>query len=93
MHQRSPGRPDRCERRHEDAWQAASSTTGSPVVGGGYVWALDPAAGVLAALDPRTGHATYSVSVGVTSRFATPAISGADLIVPTQRGVTVVTTG
>jgi PQQ-like domain len=73
-------------------WRASSNITGSPVVGGGYVWTLDPTGGSLHALDPRTGHSAYSVPVGVTSRFATPAISGSDLIVPTLHGVTIVAT-
>ena len=40
-------------------WHVASSSiTGSPVVGGGRVWTLDPTAGVLHALDPKTGVRT-----------------------------------
>lgn len=71
-------------------WHAA--VTGSPVVGGGRVWALDPAAGVLHALDPATGDSRASVSVGTTSRFATPALSGRCVIVPTLAGIAVVRT-
>jgi outer membrane protein assembly factor BamB len=75
-------------------WRVASDTvTGSPIVGGGRVWALDPPAGVLYSLDPRTGALAGQVSVGATSRFATPAVSGADLLVPTLVGLTVVRTG
>lgn len=73
-------------------WQAASSTTGSPVVGGGRVWTLDPAGGVLHALDPATGKSLAQVKVGTTSRFATPAITGATLIIPTLTGIAVVAT-
>jgi outer membrane protein assembly factor BamB len=73
-------------------WQAASSSTGSPVVGGGRVWTLDPNGGVLHALDIGTGTSRAQVTVGKTSRFATPAISGSTLIVPTLTGVTVVAT-
>jgi outer membrane protein assembly factor BamB len=71
-------------------WHAATSITGSPVIGGGRVWTLDSGAGVLHALDPATGKSLGQVSVGVANRFATPAISGADVIVPTLSGIAVV---
>jgi outer membrane protein assembly factor BamB len=71
-------------------WHAADSTTGSPVIGGGRVWALDPDGGVLHALDPATGRSTGQVNVGETSRFATPALSGSTVIVPTLAGIAVV---
>jgi outer membrane protein assembly factor BamB len=75
-------------------WRVASDTvTGSPILGGGRVWTLAPGAGVLHALDPRTGASTSEVSVGRTSRFATPAVSGSDVLVPTLVGLTVVRTG
>jgi outer membrane protein assembly factor BamB len=73
-------------------WQAASSITGSPVLGGGRVWTLDPNGGVLHALDIGTGTSRAQVTVGKTSRFATPAISGNTLLVPTLTGITVVAT-
>jgi PQQ-like domain len=73
-------------------WQAVSSRNGSPVVGGGRVWTLDPVAGVLWALDPATGQSTGSVSVGAANRFASPAISGKFVLVPTLTGLTVVAT-
>jgi outer membrane protein assembly factor BamB len=71
-------------------WHANESTTGSPVVGGGRVWSLDPDAGVLHALNPATGRSVAQVVVGTTSRFATPAITGSDLLVPTLTGLSVV---
>lgn len=74
-------------------WRAQSEAiAGSPVVGGGRVWALAQEDGVLHALDPRTGKTRERVDVGTTSRFATPAITGADVIVPTLSGITVVRT-
>ena len=36
-------------------WHTDENTAGSPVIGGGRVWALDQAGGVLHALDPKTG--------------------------------------
>ncbi|HEY3087316.1 MAG TPA: PQQ-binding-like beta-propeller repeat protein [Jatrophihabitantaceae bacterium] len=74
-------------------WHASPSIAGSPVLGGGRVWALDQEAGVLHALDPMTGHSTAQVDVGVTSRFATPALSGEHLLIPTLAGLTIVAAG
>ena len=55
-------------------WHAAPNITGSPVLGGGRLWSLDPAAGVLYSLDPATGAVRGHWSIGKTSRFATPAL-------------------
>jgi outer membrane protein assembly factor BamB len=71
-------------------WHASSSIAGSPVVGGGRVWALDQDGGVLHALDPATGRSTLQVTVGATSRFATPALHGNHVLVPTLAGLTIV---
>ena len=68
-------------------WHASGSIAGSPVVGGGRVWALDQTGGVLHALAPATGRTLEHVSVGETSRFATPAIYGSLVLVPTLTGV------
>ena len=68
-------------------WHASTSIAGSPVIGGGRVWALDQNDGVLHALDPATGKSLEQVSVGETSRFATPAIYGSLVLVPTLAGV------
>lgn len=71
-------------------WHAASSTAGSPVVGGGRVWALDQDAGVLHALNPATGRSLEQIRVGTTSRFATPALYGSHVLVPTMTGLVIV---
>jgi hypothetical protein len=47
---------------------------------------------VLHALDPATGHSLGQVAVGATSRFATPALSGNRVLVPTLAGLAVVVT-
>ena len=73
-------------------WHASGSITGSPVIGGGRIWALDTTAGVLHALDPATGKSLSQVDVGVANRFATPALYGADVIIPTLAGIAVVRT-
>jgi outer membrane protein assembly factor BamB len=73
-------------------WHAAAGITGSPIIGGGRIWSLNPGAGMLYALNPSTGVSTASVNVGVTSRFATPAAYGPNLYIPTLAGATVVAT-
>jgi outer membrane protein assembly factor BamB len=69
-------------------WKARSNVTGSPVVGGGAVWALDPSAGGLYELSERTGAVVHTVSVGTTTRFATPALSGSLMLIGTTSGIT-----
>ncbi len=71
-------------------WHADGGIAGSPVVGGGRLWALDQSAGVLHAIDPATGKSVMQVRVGETSRFATPALSGTHVLVPTLAGLTIV---
>ena len=73
-------------------WHAADPIAGSPIAGGGRVWSLDSSAGVLQALDPRTGRTREQLDVGETSRFATPAVRGGDVLVPTLTGLTVART-
>jgi outer membrane protein assembly factor BamB len=68
-------------------WHADGPVAGSPVIGGGRVWALDQSGGVLHALDPATGQTREQVNVGETSRFATPAIDGGQVLVPTLAGL------
>lgn len=74
-------------------WHAPAAIAGSPVIGGGRVYALSQADGRLNALDPATGQVREQVAVGSVSRFATPAISGNRLYVPTLSGLTIVNTG
>lgn len=71
-------------------WRAPDGVIGSPVVGGGAVWALDPSAGALYALDPASGAVRAKVTVGAATRFATPALSGGLALVGTKTGVTAV---
>jgi len=71
-------------------WHATSTINGSPVAGGGRVWSIDAPGGVLYALNPNTGLATAHITVGVTTRFATPALYGSRIIVPTKTGITIV---
>jgi putative pyrroloquinoline-quinone binding quinoprotein len=68
-------------------WHAASTITGSPVIGGGRVWSLDTKNGMLYMLDPATGASLGAVSVGAVNRFATPALYDNSVIVGTLNGV------
>ena len=68
-------------------WHAASSITGSPVIGGGRIWSLDTGQGVLYALDPATGAAKGHWSVGAVTRFTTPALWRNTIVIGTRSGV------
>ncbi len=71
-------------------WQAPARVTGSPVVGGHTVYSLDPG-GTLYALDIDSGNVRTKVSVGATSRFATPTLYQGRVLVGTLTGVVAVT--
>ena len=62
--------------------------TGSPVVGGGVVFSLDTGAGVLYALDEKTGAVRGKAGVGPVTRFATPLLDEGLVVVPTAGGLT-----
>ncbi len=72
-------------------WQAPANITGSPIVGGHTVYSLDTGGGTLYALNAASGAARAAVSVGATSRFATPTLSGNQVFVGTLTGITAVT--
>lgn len=74
-------------------WHAATSITGSPVVGGGRVWALDLDGGTLHALDPATGHSDRQLRIGAVPHFATAALSGSHVLIGTLSGLAVVAVG
>jgi outer membrane protein assembly factor BamB len=74
--------------RMTQGWRS-TDVNSSPVLVGHTVWAVDTA-GTLHGLDAATGTARAGVSVGAASRFATPAVSGTALVVPTLTGVTAV---
>jgi outer membrane protein assembly factor BamB len=68
-------------------WHAASSVTGSPVVGGGRIWSLDSDHGVLYALDPATGATRGHWAVGAVNRFATPALYRNTILIGTLTSI------
>jgi hypothetical protein len=71
-------------------WTSGSTINGSPVVGGQRVWSLDGQAGRLYGLSLATGRSLGSIAVGTTNRFATPALYGDLVIVPTLAGISIV---
>jgi outer membrane protein assembly factor BamB len=75
-----------------ELWRASVSVPaeGSPVIGGGAVWAVDYFGGVLYALDPGTGAVRAQVQVGQAPNFASPTLSGHRAYVGTRAGVTAV---
>jgi outer membrane protein assembly factor BamB len=77
--------------RLEPGWQAPAQVSGSPVVGGRTVYSLDPAGGILYALDADRGRVRASMPVGQTSRFATPTLAGGLVLVGTLTGVVALT--
>ncbi len=74
-------------------WKAPATIAGSPVVGGGAVWSVDASGGRLYALDEATGDVVAEADVGVTSRFASPVLTGGLVLVPTLTGVTALAVG
>ncbi|HET6499724.1 MAG TPA: PQQ-binding-like beta-propeller repeat protein [Amycolatopsis sp.] len=68
-------------------WQAPVRTDGSPVVGGGAVWAVDVAGGVLYALDQNTGTVLAQLPVGPLPHFASPTLAGEQAYLGTTSGV------
>ena len=71
-------------------WHAPRQVTGSPVIGGQTVYSLDPGRGVLYALNAATGEVRATLSVGTTSRFATPALSQQSIFIGTMTGIAAV---
>jgi polyvinyl alcohol dehydrogenase (cytochrome) len=69
-------------------WKATVPTSGTPVIGGGVLWATDWHAGVLYLLDPATGHKYSQIDVGELPHFATPSLARGMAFLPTLSGVT-----
>jgi outer membrane protein assembly factor BamB len=68
------------------AWTAPGGVSGSPVIGGGAVWVVDPN-GTLHALDQATGTARGQVALGPVPHFASPTLVGQHAYVGTMDGV------
>ncbi len=66
-------------------WRA-SGVPGSPVVGGHTVYSLDRS-GKLHALDVATGQERANITLGTTSRFATPTLGGNRVYIGTMSSI------
>jgi outer membrane protein assembly factor BamB len=72
-------------------WRGPAGAEGSPVLGGGAVWAPDWGSGVLYELSPSTGRVKHQVGLGsALPHFASPSLSGDLALVGTLAGVTAV---
>ena len=69
-------------------WRAGVS--GSPVVGGGAVWALDLDRGALDAFDQATGRTLATIDVGAVTRFMSPVLVPGMAVVGTRSEVAAV---
>ncbi|HEX3782037.1 MAG TPA: PQQ-binding-like beta-propeller repeat protein [Pseudonocardiaceae bacterium] len=67
-------------------WTAPDGVSGSPVVGGGAVWVVDPT-GTLYALDQATGAVRGRLALGEVPHFASPTLAGRQAYVGTVDGV------
>ena len=83
-------RVDVGDRTLRAGWRADGSITGSPIVSGGAVFALDQS-GMVHALAEDTGRELATAPAGAVNRFASPVRSGDRLLVPTLAGITALT--
>jgi outer membrane protein assembly factor BamB len=58
------------------AWTGPGFRAGPPIVAGGAVWTVDLDAGVLYALNARTGSVRFRASIGQPAQFTTPTAAG-----------------
>jgi outer membrane protein assembly factor BamB len=71
-------------------WRSTAPAEGSPVIGGGAVWAIDYFGGELYALDPATGAIKAQIQIGRTPNFASPTLVGDQAFAGTLTGVVAV---
>ena len=64
--------------------------TGSPIIGGNTIYSLNTG-GTLYALNAANGNVRAMLSVGTTSRFATPTLSGNQIFVGTMTSIVAAT--
>ncbi len=70
-------------------WKASSDISGSPIIGGHTVYSIG--AGTLYAFNSENGTVRATISIGNTSRFATPTLSGNHIFVGTMTGIVAAT--
>jgi hypothetical protein len=69
-------------------WQTNTGAGGPPIVAGGLVWTIDPGSGRLYGLDPGTGNAVQSFSLGSQdNHFPTPSVADGLLLAPSSNEV------
>lgn len=73
-----------------EQWQTSSGADGPPVLGGGCVWSVDTASGVLYALSRAQGTPVARISVGAVPHFTSPILLGAEAVVGTDSGAVAV---
>lgn len=72
-------------------WKSTVPAEGSPVIGGGAVWAIDYFGGELYALDPATGATKAQIYLGgAAPTFASPTLMGNQVFVGTKNSVVAV---
>ena len=69
------------------AWKAARPRMGSPIVAAGALWAIDPDAGQLYALNLSSGAVLYAANLGSAQHFSTPAATEGYVVAPAGRQV------
>ncbi len=74
------------------AWRAAHPRLGSPIVAAGAVWAIEPAAATLYALDPSSGAVAQSFNLGASRQFSTPAATDGFIVAPAGTKVVAIST-
>jgi outer membrane protein assembly factor BamB len=74
------------------AWLDRHPVLGSPILAAGAVWAIEPSSGILYALNPANGATMYSVSLGKTQHFSTPAATEGYVVTPAGSRVVAIST-
>jgi outer membrane protein assembly factor BamB len=74
-------------------WQTATDATGPPVIGGGAVWSISIASGVLYALAPSDGGVLARISVGPVPHFDSPTLWDGLVLVGTLSGLAAIRPG
>ena len=75
------------------AWTAPVTAAGSPTISSDSVWVVDPAGGILYALDAAKGTVRSQLAIGPAPRYASPTLSNDHAYVGTMDGVVSVAGG
>jgi len=72
------------------AWRAGGVRMASPIVTAGAVWAIDVTTSTLFALDVQSGAVLYSLELGSSQHFSTPAATEGFVVAPAGSSVVAV---